>query len=474
MRPVLVALTLIALAATPAAAAAGAASRTGGTAVAQSAAPHLSRAVCFGKRYCGPGHGQVQPRAQLRVTGRRLASGMRVDFAAKPHGRVRSRLRRTKAGMLVTVPTKARTGRIRVLDKRGRRSNLIGPIRVVKPPKAPPAGPAAASSGTAFDGAGMWIWQLGRSSGGDPLAIAAQARAGGIGTVFVKSADGASDYAGQFTPALVQALKAQGLHVCAWQFVYGTNPDGEAAQGIAAVQAGADCLVVDAETNYEGKYAQAQRYMQLLRSGIGPDYAVGLTSFPYVHYHSSLPYSVFLGPGGAQFNLPQMYWKAIGTSVDAVFANTYTHNRIYGRPILPLGQTYKDPAAAELTRFRQFAAAYGATGISWWSWQETQPSEWTVLGQPLQPLVDAVPVADVPVLGMGAKGDEVVWMQEHLAAVVPTTPTNGVFDTATDQALRTFQSQRAFAVTGQTDAATWAALLALPPVAVDWTAGGKR
>ena len=62
---------------------------------------------------------------------------------------------------------------------------------------------------------------------------------------------------------------------------------------------------------------------------MGPDYEVALTSFPYVHYHSTLPYSVFLGPGNADFNVPQMYWRAIGTSVDSIFQITYMHNRIY-------------------------------------------------------------------------------------------------------------------------------------------------
>jgi hypothetical protein len=38
--------------------------------------------------------------------------------------------------------------------------------------------------------------------------------------------------------------------------------------------------------------------------------------------------------------------------------------------------------------------------------------------------------------------------------------------------LRTFQIARALPPTGETDAATWEALLALPMRAVDWTAAG--
>ena len=72
-----------------------------------------------------------------------------------------------------------------------------------------------------------------------------------------------------------------------------------------------------------------------VRAGVGPAYPVSLASFPYVDYHPGLPYSVFLGPNGAQFNAPQVYWKTIGTTVDAAMYHTYVWNSLYGRPIEP-------------------------------------------------------------------------------------------------------------------------------------------
>jgi peptidoglycan hydrolase-like protein with peptidoglycan-binding domain len=60
-------------------------------------------------------------------------------------------------------------------------------------------------------------------------------------------------------------------------------------------------------------------------------------------------------------------------------------------------------------------------------------------------------------------------MQEHLASAEPSTPTSGVFDDATDVALRDFQTQRGLPVSGQTDVPTWQALLSLQPVPVAWT-----
>ena len=102
----------------------------------------------------------------------------------------------------------------------------------------------------------------------------------GISTVFVKSSDGAASRWAQFNPELVAALHANGLRACAWQFVYGNDPLGEASLGADAIADGADCLVIDAETQYEGKYAAAQQYLAALRATVGPAYPIGLTLVP--------------------------------------------------------------------------------------------------------------------------------------------------------------------------------------------------
>ena len=113
---------------------------------------------------------------------------------------------------------------------------------------APGAGAAARrSASNPFDGTGMWIWITGRSSGGSPAAIGARARRYGIRAVYVKSSDGTNMWS-QFSRSYVSALKAQGLKVCGWQYVYGKAPETEAKLGATAVQRGADCLIIDAES----------------------------------------------------------------------------------------------------------------------------------------------------------------------------------------------------------------------------------
>jgi hypothetical protein len=318
----------------------------------------------------------------------------------------------------------------------------------------------------------MWIWYVSKSSGGSPSAIAARATRSGIETVFVKSSDG-TNYWSQFNAPYVEALQARGLNVCAWQYVYGNSPTTEAREARRAIQAGADCLVIDAESEYEGKYASASTYMRKLRAYAGEDFPIGLAGWPYVDYHPGYPFSVFLGPGGAQFNVPQMYWRAIGVSVDAIYAHAYLYGSLYGRPIAPLGQTYGSPPASELTRFRALAGAYGAPGVSWWSWQSTSSGGWHSLARDVNPIAAAeAPLPMAPTLRRGAKGDMVVWAQEHLLAAGQKPSMNGIFDTRTVRAVKAFQRASSLTESGVLDVITWWTLLTREPAAVRWVAGG--
>jgi hypothetical protein len=458
-----------------------------------SASPHvrnvrITSVRCVPAARCSSNPHQVSVHGTLQIGGIGLKSGMIVAFPASPGGRISSfspaaRLRQSSLGLLVTVPSSAHSGRIMVLLGHGRYTSVYGPIAIFRsalhppaPKPAPgllPAPPGAvAASASAFEGQGMWIWYMSQSEGGSVAAIAARAHAAGVSTVFVKSSDGSSNYWGQFSAQLVQEMHANGLRVCAWQYVYGTNPKGEASLGAEAAANGADCLVIDAEAEYEGRYAAAQTYISELRAKIGPGYPLALASFPYVSYHPSEPFSVFLGPGGAQYNAPQMYWHDIGVSVDTVYANTYIANRIYGRPIFPLGQTYGGVSPSDLLRFREEAVDYGATGLSFWDWQETPASGWSTLASPLAPLTSVTPNSEYPEVRSGRKGDQVLWLQEHLASAIPAQEVSGNFGAQTTANLKAFQTAHGIAPSGVADPATWTALLALPPVAVNWTGGG--
>src|SRR3954469_13603865 len=156
---------------------------------------------------------------QLQLSGKRVAKGMRVSFRWS-RGALATKLDHTRVGYVARVPagTSAGVVSVTVSDRAGRRSNAMK-ITVVAPPRIGGAGVAPGVLPDVFKGNGMWMWELASSDGGNLDTIAARAHAAAISTVFVKSSDGASDRWSQFNPGLVAALHAQGLHVCAWQFV---------------------------------------------------------------------------------------------------------------------------------------------------------------------------------------------------------------------------------------------------------------
>lgn len=313
-----------------------------------------------------------------------------------------------------------------------------------------PAGASAA--GSAMHGQGMWIWYVQQAEKGNVAKIVAKAKKNKIKTLYIKSSDGANwwkqwdTYAPQF--------QAAGLKVCAWAYFYGTYPLVEANLAARAAKSGADCFVINAEVEYKGRHSQALTFIKKLRSEIGSDYPVGFTSFAYPHYHPTIPYSVFLGPGGAQMNMPQMYFHAFRQKVSTVFYETYRHNQIYQRDIHPLGQTYEGVNAVEATTFRKYAKRYRAPGYSWWVWHLTRPKTWTALRKTL-PASSAKPALPYPVLRQGFKSDMVRWGKLKLNAAGAKLSTSLVYDSKMTVAVRDFQTRRGLPVTGQIDAATW-------------------
>ncbi len=442
------------------------------------ARPHVSRVFCTNPASCPKEKGVLVRGYRATVAATHISGRARLSLARRGGGfvSVQGRLDR-RHRLVVWVPASARTGWVHVLMPRARISNGVRLRVATIPPRPHPLRPASVGppAATAFAGNGVWIWYLSRSNGGDPAAIAAQARAHGVSTIYVKSSDAASVWP-QFSAAAVAALKAQGLRVCAWPFVYGSDPVGEARASATAIARGADCLVIDAESAYEGRYHAARIYMDDLRAAAGPTYPLGLASFPYVDYHPALPYSVFLGPGGADANLPQVYWKEIGTSVDAALAHTYATNLPYGRPIAPLGQVYDNPGAAAIERFRRLAAGYGAPGVSWWSWQSASPGAFDAVGAilPAAPLVPAAPSYPRLAAGSGgsaaSRGDLVVWAQELLSGGGHPVPIDGDYGSRTARAVTAVQQAALIPATGALDDATWHVLLGFTPVVPRWGA----
>ncbi len=331
---------------------------------------------------------------------------------------------------------------------------------------------APAADASPYDKQGMWIWYIDSSNGGDLRSIIKQARQARVKTLYIKSGDGTNVWR-QFTKPMVRRFQRAGLKVCGWQYVYGDRPAVEAKVSAVAKQRGANCFVIDAEAEYEGKYSAADRYIRALRKRVGKNFRLSLSTFPYNHYHQAFPYSVFLGPGAATANLPQVYWKAIGDTVHKSIATTVQQNRIYKRKIFPVGQTWMSPRAQELTQFRRYARNYGVAP-SWWSWQETASAAWKTLGKTVKKFPRYKPMREHPVVQAGSRGDMVVWLQQHLVGARYDIPINGIFGGKSRQALRQFQKSRGLEPDGVAGTQTWNRLLKVQPVRVKWSAARSR
>ena len=219
----------------------------------------------------------------------------------------------------------------------------------------------------------MWIWYVSKSNGGN---VAVDRRPGARGRrdarVFIKSSDGSSNYWSQFSPQLVAELHANGLKVVRLAVRLRHEPGRRGGLGAQAAANGADCLVIDAESEYEGHYAAAQTYISDLRAKVGPAYPLALATFPYVSYHPSLP---LLGVPRARAARSTTRRRCTGrTSAcrstrstptpTSATASTAARSSRSGRPTAA-------SARADVLRFREEAVDYGATGCSFWDWQET-------------------------------------------------------------------------------------------------------
>ena len=228
--------------------------------------------------------------------------------------------------------------------------------------------------------------------------------------------------------------------------------------------------MIDAESSYEGRYAQPTRTSASSAAGSARVSRPGWPASPTSTTTRRCPYSVFLGPGGAQFNLPQVYWKTIGVSVGSAYKHTFIFNRVYGDPIDPLGQTYANPPIRQIQRFRRMAVSYGLDGVSWWDWQETGRKEWRALGKRIDAGVSGRgPAQELPDASKGSRGDLVVWAQEHLKGAGESLRVTGVYNRKTARAVKSFQRSKKLGVDGKLDARTWRRLLDEKPKMVNWS-----
>jgi hypothetical protein len=243
-----------------------------------------------------------------------------------------------------------------------------------------------------LNGKGMWIWKIPSCEGGNPAAIARVASAAGFSHVMIKIANDTRPYnvdseGHDLVMPVVDALRAKGIGVWGWHYVYGYDPAGEAAIAISQTKKfGMDGYIIDAEAEYKlaGREAVARSFMTALRKGL-PSRPVALSSYRWPSYHPTFPFEAFLEK--CDLNMPQVYWMlAHDPAADLKKSVSEFKALTPSRPVIPTGPAFYEsswaPSANETITFMNTARSLGLTAANFFSWDESRtklPAVWNAI-----------------------------------------------------------------------------------------------
>ncbi len=252
-----------------------------------------------------------------------------------------------------------------------------------------------------LQGKGFYIWQIRRTEGGDPAAVAALAAQAGLSHVLIKIADGSDAYnldpttQADLVPPLITALRARNISVLGWHYVYGYEPEQEADIAIQRIQAlGVDGYVIDAEEQYKqpGRDAAARAFLTRLRASLGA-FPIALSSYRYPTYHPTFPWQAFLEQ--VDLNMPQVYWVEADNPADQLIRCQREFQALSPvRPILPTGCAYLQgdwkPTPQQEIDFLNAARSLNMSAANFWEWAHTRqylPEIWQAISDYAWPVI---------------------------------------------------------------------------------------
>jgi hypothetical protein len=247
----------------------------------------------------------------------------------------------------------------------------------------------------AVEGKGFFIWKIKECENGNAERIADAAVEAGLGHVLIKVADRTSAYnidrelGIDLVPPVVQALKAVGMQVWGWQYIYGTDPLTEARRAAQRVrQLSMDGFVVNAEAEFKkpGMDAPAKAYMRELRDYL-PDIPVALSTYRFPSYHPQFPYNEFLKR--CDYNMPQVYWQGAHNPASQLTKSLREFQNLqHFRPFIPTGSAYAGdgwiPKPEDMLSFLQTARRLNLKAANFWSWDYARlrlPQVWKTISE---------------------------------------------------------------------------------------------
>lgn len=227
-----------------------------------------------------------------------------------------------------------------------------------------------------LSGKGFFIWQISRVESGNVTTIADMAVSARLKHILIKIGDGvdASNVINgvDLVLPLVKALKARGLEVWGWHYLYGDQPVQEASLAIQRIsQTGIMGYVIDAEAYYKeaGKDVAARTFMQVMRNAL-PTFPIALSTYRYPSFHPEFPFHEFLEL--CDYAMPQVYWEYAHNPREQLVRTLNEYRSLTSLPVVPTGAAYSVgswvPSAAEVVDFSDAALDNGLGGVNFYEW----------------------------------------------------------------------------------------------------------
>jgi hypothetical protein len=236
----------------------------------------------------------------------------------------------------------------------------------------------------------MYLWQVPKIEEGDAWRIADETVRAGFNHVLIKIAGGAYAYNdNEPTTKLVELLRARGIFVWGWHYIYGDYPAQEAAIAARRVhELALDGYVIDAESEFkeEGKAVAAKAFMAKLRAGLS-GVPIALSTYRFPSYHPAFPFAEFLAQ--CDYNMPQVYWMEATNAGEQLRQCVDEYRQIAPeRPIIPTGAAFSERGwsaqPGEVIDFLDTARALGLSGANFWEWENCRrllPGVWDVISR---------------------------------------------------------------------------------------------
>ena len=165
----------------------------------------------------------------------------------------------------------------------------------------------------------------------------------------------------------VSALGSRGLETHVWGIPQGLDPVAESQTFIQAAKVnGVRSLGLDVEHGqayFRGSADSGRQFMQLLRDALGWDFHIALILDP----RRNRPFNLYVDPflPFVQSLHPMVYPKEFNQPVPTVLDAAFSVLSPYGKPIVPMLQSYNQTPPADITQQGNYAFQKGAAGISY-------------------------------------------------------------------------------------------------------------